>query len=476
MTTPSHTSQRATIHHRPTPNAPPSPARGVVVVGGGGGGAMRQERRLYSLLGLLLLLAVVYLTWFPTTHDGVGGGWVKLPVPWLQPRMPFAARRGTHFVDADTGSPLYVNGWNSYWLLPARSTALAAEMLRRGRRMGLSVCRTWAFSDGGPGALQISPGRFSEAVFQVLDYVIYEARRNHIRLILCLVNNLDNLGGKAQYVQWAQAAGANVTNSTDSFYSHPTIKRYYKDYVKAILTRRNSYSGIRYSDEPAIFAWELMNEPRCVSNSSGPYLQAWIAEMAAYVKSLDTNHLVTVGTEGFYGPGIAERLGVNPGEWAASLCSDFIQNSAVEHIDFASVHAYPDSWLPRANLEEKVRYLSNWVDSHLNDSEQILKKPVLFTEVGYLQHSDANSNSTVDRDIILRIVYDKIYDSARKLQAGSGALIWQLMVEGTHMYGDNFSVVARDRPSTYSLITNQSCRLQRLYGEGDPGWQCSIPP
>lgn len=46
------------------------------------------------------------------------------------------------------------------------------------------------------------------------------------------MNNLDNLGGKAQYVQWAQAAGANMTNSTDSFYSHPTIKRYYKDYVK----------------------------------------------------------------------------------------------------------------------------------------------------------------------------------------------------------------------------------------------------
>lgn len=66
--------------------------------------------------------------------------------------------------------------------------------------------------------------------------------------------------------------------------------------------------------------------------------------MAAYVKSLDTRHLVTVGIEGFYGPGRAERLGVNPGDWAASLCSDFIQNSAVEHIDFASVHSYPDSW------------------------------------------------------------------------------------------------------------------------------------
>ena len=77
---------------------------------------------------------------------------------------------------------------------------------------------------------------------------------------------------------------------------------------------------------------------------SGVYLQAWIEEMAAYVKSLDTKHLVTVGIEGFYGPGRSERLGVNPGDWAASLCSDFIQNSAVKDIDFASVHAYPDSW------------------------------------------------------------------------------------------------------------------------------------
>uniref|UniRef100_A0ACD5V8C2 Uncharacterized protein n=1 Tax=Avena sativa TaxID=4498 RepID=A0ACD5V8C2_AVESA len=436
---------------------------------------MRRERRLYSLLGLLLLLAVLYLSWLPGRGGGGGiGGGLKLPVPWLQPRMSFVTRNGTHFVDAATGAPLYVNGWNSYWLLSSRSPTLVSEMLRRGRRMGLDVCRTWAFIDGGPGALQISPGRFSKAVFQELDYVIYEARRNHIRLVLCLVNNLDNFGGKAQYVKWAQAAGANVTNSTDSFFYHPTIKGYYRDYVKAILTRRNSYSGIRYSDEPAIFAWELMNEPRCVSNSSGPHIQAWITEMAAYVKSLDTNHLVGVGIEGFYGTGMAERLGFNPGNWAASLCSDFIQNSAVEHIDFASVHAYPDMWLPNASMKEKTRYLSSWVDSHLNDSENILKKPVLFSEVGYLQHVDPNS--TADGDILLRVVYDKIYDSARKLQAGGGALVWQLMVEGTHMYHDNFSLVARDHPLTYKLIKEQSCRLQLLYKkEGDPGWQCSLP-
>ena len=69
-------------------------------------------------------------------------------------------------------SAFYVNGWNSYWLMmksvwsPSRSKV--SEMLKRGAQMGLTVCRTWAFSDGrGPDALQVSPGLFNERVFRV---------------------------------------------------------------------------------------------------------------------------------------------------------------------------------------------------------------------------------------------------------------------------------------------------------------------
>lgn len=72
--------------------------------------------------------------------------------------------------------------------------------------------------------------------------------------------------------------------------------------------------------------------------------QTWIEEMASFIKVLDKKHLVTVGLEGFYGVKTSERSGVNPGDWAATLGSDFIQNSAIDDIDFASVHAYPDSW------------------------------------------------------------------------------------------------------------------------------------
>ncbi|KAK1315706.1 Mannan endo-1,4-beta-mannosidase 6 [Acorus calamus] len=379
--------------------------------------------RRHAVLGVLMLAVIVYFNW------GGGGGFQPpsqlLPPSWwpFQPKLPdlaFLRRNGTRFVSSDTGDDVYVNGWNSYWLMSEAATGRAGrveEMLRRGRAMGLFVCRTWAFSDGGgSGALQISPGRLDFRVFQALDYVIYEARRNQIRLILCLVNDLNAFGGKAQYVKWAESAGVNTSSMEDPFFAHPIIKGYYKDYVKAILTRKNSFSGVRYSDEPAIFAWELMNEPRCVSNASASLLQAWITEMAAYVKSMDQNHLVTVGLEGFYGSKRSDRLGTNPGVWAASLGSDFIQNSAIDHIDFASAHAYPDTWIPKASLEEKVKYLSKWVDSHLSDGENVLKKPILFTEIG--SRLREKLGGMYDRDLLLKTVYDKIYKSAKKKQAG----------------------------------------------------------
>lgn len=68
---------------------------------------------------------------------------------------------------------------------------------------------------------------------QALDFVISEAKKYRIRLILSLVNNWESYGGKAQYVKWGNAAaGLNLT-SDDEFFSHPTLRGYYKDHVKA---------------------------------------------------------------------------------------------------------------------------------------------------------------------------------------------------------------------------------------------------
>ena len=36
----------------------------------------------------------------------------------------------------------------------------------------------------------------------------------------------------------------------------------YKAYVKKMATRVNTFTGVMYKNDPTIFAWDLLNEPR----------------------------------------------------------------------------------------------------------------------------------------------------------------------------------------------------------------------
>lgn len=67
---------------------------------------------------------------------------------------------------------------------------------------------------------------------QALDHVIVEARKNGVRLLLSLVNNLQAYGGKTQYVNWAWEEGIGISSSNDSFFFDPSIHKYFKHYVK----------------------------------------------------------------------------------------------------------------------------------------------------------------------------------------------------------------------------------------------------
>ena len=47
------------------------------------------------------------------------------------------------------------------------------------------------------------------------------------------------------------------------FFTDPDAKRIYKENVKYTVLRRNSVNGRTYKDDPTIFSWGLLNEPRC---------------------------------------------------------------------------------------------------------------------------------------------------------------------------------------------------------------------
>lgn len=91
-----------------------------------------------------------------------------------QLELDFVKRNGTQFTL--DGKEFYVNGWNSYWLMVQSveedTRPRVSAMLQTGAKMGLTVCRTWAFNDGGYNALQISPGQFDERVFKVTSILL----------------------------------------------------------------------------------------------------------------------------------------------------------------------------------------------------------------------------------------------------------------------------------------------------------------
>ncbi|XP_063948279.1 mannan endo-1,4-beta-mannosidase 7-like [Daucus carota subsp. sativus] len=368
----------------------------------------------------------------------------------------FIKIRGVQFTL--NGSPYYANGFNAYWLMSVASDPSqrnkVSSTFQEAVSSGLTISRTWAFSDGGNQPLQSSPGVYNEQMFQGLDFVVNEARRQGIKLILSLVNNHGDFGGKAQYVKWAREKGQTIS-ADDDFYTNSVVKEFYKNHVKTILSRQNSINGIEYKSDPTIMAWELINEPRCASDSSGKTMQAWIKEMASYLKSMDKEHLLEVGLEGFYGESAPKDKQFNLN---FKHGTDFISHNQFPEIDFTTIHSYPDRYklvqikIPSSHLQ------TTGISSHIQDSQTVLGKPMLVAEFGW-NKSRIDTNT---RDQLIGTVYSGIYSSARRGGAAAGGLIWQLLASGQDSFRDGYETVLSQSPSTAGVIVGQSRSLTQL--------------
>ena len=76
-----------------------------------------------------------------------------------------------------------------------------------------------------------------------------------LQIIMAFVDNW--VEGVDQYTAWAGAA------SHVDFFTNAAVKQLYKDNVKALTSRISTINGRQYSEDPTIFAWDLINEPRC---------------------------------------------------------------------------------------------------------------------------------------------------------------------------------------------------------------------
>lgn len=288
-----------------------------------------------------------------------------------------------------------IRGVNSYDLA-YKSEKEINETFKELSKIGVNTIRFWAFGDGNEYGFQSRAGIMNEKRLQKMDFIIVMAAKYHTRLIPVLVNNWDDYGGKKQYLEWT---GLDTENG-DLFFSEIRPRKLFKNYIDHIVPRKNTLTGYSYSDEPAILSWEIMNEPR-ISFGKQKILREWTQEISGYIKELDKNHLVSIGSEEEVG------IGINNENKAVSLCE-------ISNIDICSIHLY------LFNDNKKQRYKDfNHIDKFLFaqfEFAQKENKPILLGEFGISKQTYPFNDKPLD-------VAKKIINSVNQI-GYNGYLIW----------------------------------------------------
>ncbi len=371
------------------------------------------------------------------------------------------------------GKPFCFAGTNNYYL-SYKSEEAVVDVLEAAVEMKLAVIRTWGFLDRGSldGSVRNirEPGHKDGIYFQYwdtkanrpayndgpdglakLDFVLHHARRLNIKVLIAITNSWRDFGGMDQYLAWYGL------DKHHEFYTDSRVRQAYKDWVSHLLNHVNSIDGIAYKNDPAIFAWELANEPRTLINedfdsSTGwdtTTIVTWAKEMAAHVKSIDSNHLLAVGDEGFF------NGGGNHWSYQAEGGVDHEALTAIPEIDFGTYHLYPDHW------GTGHKWGIDWIDSHIQMARR-LGKPTILEEYGIHVRREHEIDGPITQGFERREVAYLNYNRAVRNLGGGGALFWILsgIEKGEKLYPDydHFTVYRGDE--SYELLKKEALKFK----------------
>jgi hypothetical protein len=377
------------------------------------------------------------------------------------------------------GQPFRFAGANNYYLF-YKSHYMIDDVMKTMKENNITVLRTWGFADGKAkysedndnftpngnegSSFQPEAGLFHEPTFKNFDYIVKSAGEHGIRLIIPMVNywsDIDTIagqnayGGMAQYLEWCgispEYENGEIINK-DMFYSNDCAKNYYKAYVKQMLDRVNTLTGIAYKDDPTILAWELANEPRChythKEYCSQNEVYQWVSEMSAFIKQNDPNHMVGVGDEG-----LLNQSDTIDDYYNGHFGMDWEKNLSIESIDFGTVHLYPDHW------GRDIEWSEKWITDHIELAEHH-NKPIIFEEFGIMADSDFDRNQTYKRWLYL-------FEQAQN-QSVDGDLFWMIagkvngeneeheLIQDNYYYKDYDHFTVWETSDTLLLMTNHS--------------------
>lgn len=417
---------------------------------------------------------------------------ITLPMMGQTDKSKFVTVDNGHFMK--DGKPYYYVGTNFWYGAILGSEGQGGDRKRLVKeldfmkKIGIDNLRILVGSDGERGVttkveptLQIKPGVYNDTILAGLDFLLQEMGKRNMVAVLYLNNSWEWSGGYGFYLEHAGAGKQPRPNedgytafmkAMSKYATNTKAHELFYDYVRFILGRTNRYTGLKYSEDPAIMSWQIGNEPRAFDKAVLPDFEKWLAEASALIRSLDPNHLISIGSEGSWG---CEN------DWGCyeRICAD-------RNIDYCNIHLWPYNWswarkdhliedLPNAKANTK-----DYIDRHLEICAK-LKKPLVMEEFGYPRDDFKFSlgTPTKGRDGFYKYVFSLVADNAEQggYFAGCNFWGWGGFAKPKHelqwQVGDDYtgdpaqeaqglnSVFAGDT-STLKVIRSQVARMNKL--------------
>lgn len=337
------------------------------------------------------------------------------------------------------GKPYYFVGANFWYgaILGSEGEGGNRERLHKEldflKSIGINNLRVLVGADGENGiktrvepSLQVAPGVYNDTILAGLDYFMNELRERDMTAVLYLNNSWEWSGGYSVYLQWS-GHGDAVVPAVDGwpaymeyvkqFPQSDSAKALFANHVNYIVSRTNRYNQIKYVDDPTIMSWQIGNEPRAFSDENKEPFARWMADVAAQIKSLDPNHMVSSGSEGAWGCEMDMNL--------------FEKIHADPNINYLNIHIWPYNWgwVKADSLKELLPCAKENTKKYIDDHMVIARKyskPIVLEEFGFPRDGFSFSKEapTTARDEYYRYVFDLIRQDRESGGLFAGCNFW----------------------------------------------------
>lgn len=352
----------------------------------------------------------------------------------------FVHADGIHFYKGDSQKPYYFLGTN-LWYAPILGSKgeggnrqrLCSE-LDSLQKLGVNNLRILVGADAGTKNsptvtpyLQPKPGKLDKNLLEGLDYMLVEMQKRGMLAVIYLTNSWDWSGGYGFYLKQCglgdspDAHGAEgydaYVDYARKFFHYPKAQQLFYNFLQKVVSRKNSITGLPYSEDPTIMAWQLCNEPRPFGKDEVPAFMEWVKHSSELIKKLDPNHMVSTGSEGI--------VGCNNDE---ELC-ERVHN--LPSIDYMTVHIWPANWgwanrsalydsLPNVYVKAK-----EYLDKHVRIAQSI-DKPFVVEEFGYPRDNNFYNpgSATGARDSFYKFIFTNLVESCKANGPMAGCNFW----------------------------------------------------